>query len=1774
MHRDEKTLDYLKRLTLELQGARKRLTRFESLNGPVAVVGVGCRFPGGVSSRNELWDLVSTGRDVVSDFPSDRGWDDALYDPDPDAPGRSYVRTGGFLYGAADFDAAFFGIGPREATAMDPQQRVLLEVAWEALEDAGIDPVSLRGSDTGVFAGVGGCVYGVDNQDDTVDGYRVSGMLASVVSGRIAYSLGLVGQAVSVDTACSSSLVAIHQACAALRSAECGLALAGGVTVLTIPTMFTEFSRQRGLAPDGRCKSFSDSADGVAWGEGAGILVLERLADAQSNGHRVLGVIRGSAVNQDGASNGLTAPNGPSQERVIRSALASAGLRTQDVDLVEAHGTGTPLGDPIEAQALLATYGRDRDGAGPLWLGSVKSNMAHTQAAAGVAGVIKVIEAMRHAEMPATLHVDSPSSHVDWAAGEVRLLTEARTWESPDGRVRRAGVSSFGISGTNAHVIVEQAPPAAATVAAEVALPVVPWVVSGRSAEAVAAQSERLRSWLTRRPHTSTLDVGVSLAARARLEYRAVAVGADREESMAGLAELVGVRGVSGETVFVFPGQGAQWAGMGKQLFDTFGVFANAVREICDPAWLFDPETDLDQTEHTQRGLFAVEVALARLLESWGVVPDLLIGHSIGEITAAHVAGVLSVDDAVRLVTARGELMAALPPGGAMVAVEVGEDEVGVLPIGVSVAAVNAPGSVVLSGPELGIAEFERRSADRRTRRLAVSHAFHSESMVPMLASFGALVEKLTLRPPRIPLVSNVTGQLESDLFTDPKYWVRHVRETVRFADGVAAAVASGGTRFVEVGPGRSASAMVAATVGADVVTVASMRREQPEVRSLLTGVGQLFTSGADVDWAQVFAGAGGHRVDLPTYAFQRQHYWLSSARRDVSGSGLVGWSHPVLRAGLDEPDSGGVRVSGWLSSADQPWLSDHLVHGHIVFPATGFVDLALAVGTSCGRPVVQELTLRAPLVIPATGGVAVQVAVRGDEEDIDRTFAIYSKRDDVHDGWTCHAEGVLAESVVAEHRPSDTVDTVAVWPPADAVELAIDDLYHRLGAAGLEYGPTFRALRRVWQHRDALLVEAVVDENEVTTSAFAFDPRLLDSVLHAQAVGRGADDLETMVPFAWEGIAIHAPCPGAVRARIATTGTNGTTIDIADAAGLPVLSVRSMTMRAVSTDAIAQHDRTSYVVDWVPVSESATPPVDWAWWRDVAAGESQVPGVVVVDCRRVVLAQANPHDVGTACLNTLTAVQEWISDPRFTDARLLVVTSGAVGKEDGDVTDLAGSAVWGLLRSAQAEEPDRFVLLDVDAHTEIGGPLIERVSASGEPQLLLRDNEIRAARLVRSVRAVPTTPIAAGAVLVTGGTGVVGAALARHLVDVHGVRDVVLASRRGDAGVIAEELRSAGARVQTEQCDVADRTALQRLVAGIVAERPLVGVVHAAGVLDDGVIASLTAERLSTVAAPKVSGAWHLHEATEGLDLSFFVLVSSVAGVLGSAGQGNYAAANAYLDGLASYRRARGQAAVALAYGPWAGPDGMAGRADEVTRNRAARSGIRTIAPAAALSALDDALGSPHAVLIPVRLELGSVDPASVLPPIFDAVAPSRRRGAVSGSSAVVVDLAALAPGKRHAVVVELIRKHAAAVLGHTGAAAIEPDRPFQEIGFDSLAAVEFRNRLKSATGVNLPATAVFDYPTPTAIANYIAARLADPEADLTAPDDGRIRALLATIPPERLRRAGLLDAILALADGGDAPDAPDSSNGSRAEEIRDMDEESLIRLVLGDPDERDRSS
>ncbi len=2110
----------------QLSGAQtsiaSRAVARATVDEPIAIVGMSCRYPGGASSPQALWELLAAGTDAISGFPADRGWDlDGLYDPDPEKPGTTYTREGGFLYDAGEFDADFFGISPREALAMDPQQRLLLEASWEVLEDAGIDPGLLRGSQTGVFAGVGSSSYGAGvfgSASAGLAGYRLTGNTSSVASGRVSYTFGFEGPAVSVDTACSSSLVAIHLASQALRAGECSLALAGGVTINASPEGLVEFSAQRVSAPDGRCKSFADTADGAGWGEGVGLLLLERLSDAQRNGHRVLGLVRGSAVNQDGASNGLTAPNGPSQQRVITQALANASLAPQEVDAVEAHGTGTTLGDPIEAQALLATYGQGRER--PLWLGSIKSNIGHTAAAAGVAGVIKMVQALRHELLPRTLHIDEPSKHVDWAAGSITLLTHKTPWQR-NGSPRRAGVSSFGISGTNAHIILEEAPTGGSTGAAHkpghgdstdlVEAGVVPWVLSGRTESALRAQAERLREFVAGSPGVGVANVGLSLAARSVFEYRAVVVASQREGLLEGLEGLAsgepagsvingGTPATGGGVAFLFTGQGAQRAGMGRELYEAFPLFKDTLDEICAgfdgllerplQGVLFGEEGSnlglLDRTAFTQAGLFAIEVALFRLIESFGVRPGFLIGHSVGELAAAHVAGVFSLEDACRLVAARGRLMGALPAGGAMLSIQAPEEEV----VGslegyegrVSLAAVNGPASVVISGDEDGVLELAGVWAGRgaKTKRLRVSHAFHSPRMDGMLEEFTRAAESVSYQPPTIPIVSNVTGEvLPSELACSPAYWVRHVREPVRFYDGVRWLRANGVSRFIELGPDGVLSALtrecLASTppsaeaprdgIGSNGVSgggvndgggnggarggegtdvaVALLRGERPETQTLLSALAEVWVSGVDVQWGRIFEGSRARRVALPAYAFQRERFWLGSGVGvgDVAALGQVSAEHPLLGAVVGLAGERGWLFTGRVSLASHSWLADHVVFDVPVVPGTAFVELALHAGGQVGCERVEELVMEAPLVLSQTEGVQLQILVDDADEAGRRPVGIYSRPEDGvgGGGWTRHASGVLADGreIVLEAHAGELAGT---WPPEGSEVVDLDGLYDRVASYGFDYGPAFQGLHAAWRRGEEIFAEvALAGRERDEADTYGVHPALLDAALHGIAasltsVGTDAEKTGRLrLPFSFNDVSMYAAGAPTLRVRLSPAGTDGMALVVADESGALVASIGSLVMREVSQQQLGSarsaYHESLFCVRWEPLVLASGSSVS----------DAEPPEVVFVDlAAEVGLESAGMPGVAHAAANrALAAVQGWLSGERFSGSRLVFLTRGAVAVGAGEgVAGLGMAPVWGLVRSAQSENPGRFVLVDMDEHEASFEALPRVLAAAGvdEPQLALREGEAFVARLGRAgagsvlqapagverwrldadsggtlegLSLVPSTeaagelgvgevrvalraaglnfrdvlialgmypgeaimggegagvvtevgpgveglavgdrvmglftgafgPVAVadrrlmvripdrwsfieaasvpivfltayyglvdlarlkagerllvhaaaggvgmaavqvaehlgvevfasaspgkwgvlrslgfdeahiassrslefkqrfldatggggvdvvldslagefvdaslqllasggrfiemgktdirdpgeiaerypgvsyrafdmteagpgriqemlnevlalfergvfkllpltawdirrapeafrfmsqarhvgkivlsvpaphelqGTVLVTGGTGGLGALVARHLVTEHGVQSILLASRRGlgasGASELQAELADLGAQVSVQACDVSDREQLKTLLGLIPGEYPLCGVVHAAGVLDDGVIGSLTPERLDRVLASKVDAAWYLHELTRDLDLPMFVLFSSIVGVFGGPGQGNYAAANAFLDALAGYRHTRGLAASSLAWGQWAMPSGMTGQLGEADLERMARTGVAALSSEEGLALFDAARQQPDAVLLPVRLDttvLRQYAKAGMTPALLRGLirTPTRRASTTGGSLAR--RLADTPSDQRAQVVLQVIQSEIAAVLGHTTPDIIDPARAFPELGFDSLAAVELRNRLNTTTGLRLPATLVFDYPTPTALAHRIVLELegsAAPEVPL----------------------------------------------------------------------------
>ncbi|UFQ14094.1 MULTISPECIES: type I polyketide synthase [Streptomyces] len=1838
---------------------------------PVVIVGMACRYPGGVTTPEELWELVAEGRDAIGPFPSDRGWDTgALYDPDPGRPGRTYVREGGFLSGVDRFDPGFFGVSPREALAMDPQHRLLLEVAWEAFEYAGIVPRTLRGSSTGVYVGMMYSDYAnrLAETPEQVEGYLSLGNAGSVASGRVAYTFGLEGPALTVDTACSSSLVALHLAAQALERGECSYALAGGVTVMSGPSSFVEFSRQRALAPDGRCKAFGAAADGTGWAEGAGMLLLARLSEARRAGLPVLAVVRGSAVNQDGASNGLTAPHGPAQQRVIRQALAQARLTPDDIDAVEAHGTGTRLGDVIEAEAFLATYGRTPRRR-PLRLGSVKSNIGHTQAAAGVAGVIKTVQAMAHGLLPRTLHADVPTDRVDWSSGRVALLSRSVPWPRT-GRPRRAGVSSFGISGTNAHVVIEEppadpdtAPSAPVTDGREAESPVgsghfdgdgTPGVsfaapVSARSTSELRAQARRLAARVAADPDATPRDIGYALATtRTAFEHRAVVVARDRAHlltSLHGVAEGASPPGVRtgtsrsrGPLAFLFTGQGSQRLGMGRELYaspEMYPGFARSFDETCsllDP-WLPVPLRDvvfagpgtekgalLETARFAQPALFTLETALFRLLGEWGVLPDLVAGHSLGEVTAAHAAGVLSLKDACALVAARGRLMDALPPGGAMASLDARAQDVAAhlaeTGRAVEIAAVNGPSSVVVSGDETDVARTvaEFRERGRSATPLRVSHAFHSPRMEPMLADFAEAVRGLTFTAPRLPLVTAVRGGAAGDEeVRSPEFWVDHVRRPVLFADTVTHLRDRGAAHFVEVGPDAVLSGLVrdclaGPTLDPDAgplpnpgpesgrppapLVLPTLRKARPEADALTETVAALHSHGVPVDWEAVFAGHRPRRVPLPTYAFRRRRYWLDASphRRPAPVPGEP--VHPFLTHRTAKAD-GGLLLGGPLSVHDHPWLGDHAVAGAVLLPGTAFVEMALYAGATAGAPGLAELTLTAPLVLPPDATVDLRVTVSAPDGAGRRTVLFHGRPPAPagHHPWRLHASGTLVPERGPEPRDRATRGTSA-WPPSDAVPLYADDdaaggPYEALAGAGLEYGPSFRGLRGAWRHGTDLYADVALPEAaqapplQGSGPDFLLHPALLDAALHVLALdgrladraGAGESDSSGVhLPFAFEGVTLYTAAVAdrqRLRVRI-SPGPNGRAeVELTDGDGALVATVRSLTLRplpstgpevrpkAAAMNPTAPDAGLLHRLDWVPSAAPPVPTTAPAWgvlgpvgtrlaavlappgsgvptYLDAAAAGDGSPAVVVASCPSPPKTPLGTQDPVAPVLETasraLRLVQEWLAEPQLADSRLVLVTSGAVSPA-GHATDAedfapAHAAVWGLVRSALREHPGRLALLDVDDHPD-SWRLVPTLLAAPAPETAVRNGSAFVPELAGlDERRAPRRRLdPEGTVLITGGTGSLGMMTARHLVTGHGVRHLLLAGRRGPqapgADALLAELAATGAEVTVRACDLTDRVQLTALLDSVPEAHPLTGVVHSAAVLDDGIVAALTPDRLARVLRAKAGTALALHELTQGHDLALFALFSSVAGVFGSAGQANYAAANHVLDALARHRRARGLPGVSIAWGPWRQRDGMTAHLTDVDLRRMARSGFVPLAPQEGLRLFDAAVAGDAPDVVAARITRAASSATAPAVTSRRTPEPGAAEAGGGGATGFAGRWAASSPNERTELLLTEVRSQAAAVLGHPeGASAIDASDRLADLGLDSLAAVELRNQLAASTGLALPSTLLFDFPTPRAVAGELAQRYAR--------DGGRDSA-----PGAEVTRAG---------DAPDAEDTPDS--------------------------------
>jgi amino acid adenylation domain-containing protein/thioester reductase-like protein len=1546
------TMDKAK-IQLEAEPNRSRPRTFSD-DEDIAIVSMSCRLPGGITTPEEYWELLVNGGDAISDVPKDR-WDaDALYSADPSSPGKSHCRQGGFISPIDAFDASFFGISPREANAMDPTQYLTLEACWEVFERAGYTSERLRGSQTGVYIGISNFAH----QDNAcardyadLDGYASSGTASSTTSGRVSYVLGLEGPNLTVDTACSSSLVATHLACAALRRGECDMAVAGGITLMLTPGLHIEFSRLGGMSPDGRCRAFSADAQGTGWADGVATVMLKRRLDAERDGDTIHALLRGSAVNHGGRSASLTTPSGPAQERLLRSALAAAGVRPADIDYVEAHGTATRLGDPIEAAALAGVFQASRPASvEPLWIGSAKSNIGHTQAAAGLAGLLKVVLAMRHQMLPPTLHASKPTPLIDWQAANMALVQQNQPWVSQSHRPRRAGISAFGIGGTNAHAIVEEAPEqirhAYGTQKKASVHPLLPLVISGQSDAALNQQVRNLHLQLRSNIGAHRIgDVAFSLATTRNHFRRRLVLMAQNETEL--LRQLVAIPTNAVRTpdayskepplAMLFTGQGSQWPGMGKDLARQFPIFQKALDEIVsqfgsilerpllDVMWAQDssePAALLERTDYAQCAIFSLEVALWSLWNSWGVQPKLVLGHSVGELAAAHIAGVFNLADACRMVAARASLMHALPGRGKMVSIEASatdvEDAIGKLGFShqIDIASLNTPTQTVISGDVDALqaltAHFSGRG--RKTKALAVSHAFHSHHMDDMLADFLAVVKTVNFNPPTAGFISSVTGKpAEVGQIETAAYWVKQARQPVRFSDSIQTLIGEGIECFIELGPrpvlcGLGAMCIVDGNKADSTAWLPSLAPGRDAIEVIQSSLANLHVRHVPIDWAGYFKPFGYHRVDLPTYAFQRERFMQKGPRDSATF--------------------------------------------HHTFPTQNH---------SAADPVKSEVE---------------------------------------------HYEfGINWDRWVAD---SNYID--GVW--------------------GI-----------------ILPVEEVAWVKEVKLALLAAGARL-----HEVSNVENAKGLDGLLCL-WN-----------------------------------------------SDDDLLRQTRN---------------------YTEVALTQLQ-------------------DAVETAFLPPIT----WI-------------TRNAVGTgHDNQIDGLGGSVLWGLMRTARSEHPElNLRLLDLDKKELNAKALASCLMAGDWNECAFRNGQVFVPRMVHIESSQQGEQLLSrslirrdGAVLITGGTGGIGQSVARWLVKSHSVRDLVLISRRGmnapDAEKFVHELASLGAKAVIAPCDIAEINDVKNIMTAFHKDRPLRGVIHTAGVIDDGVLSALTPRRCDTTFRPKSDGAWHLHELTKSMDLDIFVMFSSISGITGTAGQGNYAAANTFLDALAYLRRAENLPATSIAWGLWSG-NGMGSNLSETGHIRYANVGLHGLTPERGLKILEQSVCSGRALTVGAAYDVGRLrdyyderqERPHLLLSLLGPHTESKKMGPIASGGedhALHARLRNARIADQAPIVLAMVRETVATTLGFASSDDVNVHLRLQDIGIDSLTAVLIRGRLANLTGLTLSPKIVFDYPNLTALSQFLLSRMQESVEGSSSDGDSGSSTSLSSVELEgpvlnmSAIRQGCLDAKL----------------------------------------------
>ncbi|MFN6560887.1 MAG: type I polyketide synthase [Nostoc sp. ChiSLP01] len=1855
------TLTSSERILQALLQARTQLEAVEQKKTePIAIIGMGCRFPGGVQNPQAYWDLLSNGVDAIAPIPTER-WDvNRCYHPDPDAPGKMYVRNGGFIDRVDEFDPEFFGISPREAEGMDPQQRLLLEIAWEALENAGLAPESLKGSATGVFVGIGSDDYSrlsVNSGDlNRIDAYSSLGNARSIAVGRVAYVLGLQGPTMQLDTSCSSSLLGIHLACRSLRTGECNLALAGGVNLMLSPVMTISFCKLKALAPDGRCKTFDAAADGYSRGEGCGVVVLKRLSDAIADGDNILALIRGSAVNHDGKSNGLTAPNGLAQERLIRQALTEARVEPTQIQYVEAHGTGTSLGDPIEVLALARALGQGRSPSEALAIGSVKTNFGHLEAAAGVASLMKVVLSLFNRQIPPHLHFQNPNPHIPWEKLPIVVPKALTPWSAKEGQ-RFAGVSSFGMSGTNVHIILEAAVREDAgirgrgdagkedkgtrgqgdkgnlsqTLSASPRLPLSAssseylFTISAKNEVALRQLAQSYQEFLEVQPQISIDDVCYTTnVGRSHFDYRLAIVTesiAQLQQQLAAFnsgSEITGVltspvNSTPSKIAFLFAGQGSQQVGMGQELYATQPTFKAALdkcTEILNPLdvplleLLWGNSSHLlNQTAYTQPAIFALEYALYQLWQSWGIQPDAVLGHSVGEYIAACVAGVFSLEDGLKLIVARSRFMQALPAGGAMAAVLTDKSKLlEVLKLSnesVVIAAYNSPSSFTIAGPVAAVeAVCQTITAQGgKTQRLSVSHAFHSPLMEPMLGAFATIANTINYHLPQIPLISNLTGQVAGAEIATPEYWVRHIREAVQFETSIQTLHQEGYELFLELSAKPTLLGMARQCFPEPTgVWLPSLRPGQSDSQSLLTSLGQLYVSGATVNWTGWAGNRPGRKVVLPTYPWQRQRYWVKS----LSGK-PTSKLHPLVDKQLRSPLAKQTFFETRFNTELVPFIADHLVYNEIVVPGASHLSFLLAAAElTFGQPgcLVENIVFPKALAIAKGKERTVQLALTPEETGNSLAAQVLSFENPSHtqeqvSSWIVHA--------IAQVSANDTTLEPVSWSDIQKrchQEIPGADLYQAQWERQIELGASFRWLKTVWIGEREALGCLQAPPAAFDASEYQLHPGLIDSCFHLilAATGKINGD-ETFIPLSIKQFRFFQRpssdllwCHARLQHGIESQEDKRVgDLYLFDDAGRVVAEVIGFEARKASRGVLLNSLQSEgrdcfYQIHWQvqeipsPVNQQAgnwliftdgtesglelarkleqqghysiiaevgetyrqlgkqhyqLDPTQPEHFRQLLQDIPSLRGVVhlwgLAEDLTDSLSLQRLEDAQTlGCASVLHLVQALVQSQQ-TQPRLWLVTRNTQAVDDNlEPLQLSQTPLWGLGRVIAIEHPElRCTRLDLPLNSteqqDIQILLAELLSADKEDQIAYRQGKRYTARLeqVRAQLTKSPVPVKSEAsYLITGGLGALGLEVAEWLAQ-QGAKHLVLVSRRSpstDAQNAIARLATDGVEVTIITADIANSQEVAQCLQQIRSSHPpLRGIIHAAGVLDDGLLLQQSWEKFNRVMAPKVQGAWNLHTLTQDLAIDFFVCFSSIASLIGSVGQGNYAAANAFMDALASYRQRLGLPGLTINWGPWA-ETGMAANLGSREQARLKDQGIVPINPEQGLQILGELLTQqiPQVGVMSVDWSL-FVKQFSVGTnlQLFEVLAPTSTQ--VNERSQFLKQLEDCPINARQQLLTTHVRSQIAQILGWNSPEKVEPRQRLFDLGVDSLMAIELKNRLESSLGCSLRTTLLFDYPTLEALVDYLSREVLTVESTTAAtvetPQDDELEALLSEL-------------------------------------------------------------